>query len=141
MVVNGWLGIKYVAGGQTFMTVLLNSFVHGIMYAYYGLSAMGPSVRKFLWWKKYLTQLQLVQFAIIVVHAIVGIRTGCSYPQGYSMAFVGYGVIFTLLFSSFYLHSYKSAGKRHHHHSHHDHVKANGNGTHHAKVNGHGKHD
>ena len=39
---------------------MLNSFVHVIMYSYYGLSAMGPAVQKYLWWKKYLTQLQLV---------------------------------------------------------------------------------
>jgi hypothetical protein len=30
------------------------------MYAYYGLSALGDRVKKFLWWKKYLTQMQLV---------------------------------------------------------------------------------
>jgi elongation of very long chain fatty acids protein 4 len=39
---------------------MLNSFVHTIMYAYYGLSALGPWVQKYLWWKKYITQMQLV---------------------------------------------------------------------------------
>ncbi|EDO27351.1 predicted protein [Nematostella vectensis] len=37
-----------------------NSFIHVIMYLYYGLSAMGPSVQKYLWWKRYLTKMQLV---------------------------------------------------------------------------------
>lgn len=39
---------------------LLNCVVHVIMYTYYGLTAMGPSYQKFLWWKKYLTTIQLV---------------------------------------------------------------------------------
>lgn len=39
---------------------MINSFIHIIMYLYYCLSALGPSVQKYLWWKKYLTILQLV---------------------------------------------------------------------------------
>ena len=30
------------------------------MYIYYGLAAMGPSVQPYLWWKKYLTKLQVL---------------------------------------------------------------------------------
>ena len=37
-----------------------NSFVHVVMYAYYGLSAVGPQMRPYLWWKRYITKLQLV---------------------------------------------------------------------------------
>jgi hypothetical protein len=32
------------------------------------LSAMGPALQPYLWWKKYLTQLQLVSFFIILLH-------------------------------------------------------------------------
>ena len=39
---------------------MVNSFIHVIMYFYYFLSAM-PSLRKYLWWKKYLTLLQMVR--------------------------------------------------------------------------------
>ena len=38
----------------------INSFVHTIMYLYYGLAAMGPHMQKYLWWKKHLTKVQLV---------------------------------------------------------------------------------
>ena len=31
-----------------------------MIYTYYALSGFGPSVRPYLWWKKYLTSLQLV---------------------------------------------------------------------------------
>lgn len=39
---------------------MVNSTVHIIMYFYYGLSAAGPRFQKFLWWKKYMTAIQLV---------------------------------------------------------------------------------
>jgi hypothetical protein len=39
---------------------ILNSFIHVVMYAYYGLSACGSSIQKYLWWKRYLTQAQIV---------------------------------------------------------------------------------
>ena len=44
-----------------FLLCFLNSFVHVVMYTYYALSAMGPEVQKYLWWKRYLTQFQLVR--------------------------------------------------------------------------------
>ena len=44
-----------------FFSAMINSFIHVVMYTYYLLSALGPSVRKYLWWKKYLTAMQLVR--------------------------------------------------------------------------------
>lgn len=41
-----------------------NCFVHLVMYFYYLVSALGPQYRKYLWWKKYLTSLQLVNYSI-----------------------------------------------------------------------------
>lgn len=51
----------FVAGGMGTFHALLNCVVHVIMYTYYGLSAMGPNYQKYLWWKKYLTTIQLVR--------------------------------------------------------------------------------
>ncbi|XP_077974371.1 very long chain fatty acid elongase 4-like [Styela clava] len=42
MLCIAWIGIKYVPGGQSLLFVAINSFVHAIMYTYYGLSAVGP---------------------------------------------------------------------------------------------------
>lgn len=39
---------------------LLNTGVHMFIYLYYALSALGSKLQSFLWWKKYLTVLQLV---------------------------------------------------------------------------------
>lgn len=49
-----------VTGGLGTFHALLNCVVHVIMYTYYGLTAMGPKYQKYLWWKKYLTTIQLV---------------------------------------------------------------------------------
>ena len=45
-----------------------NCFVHVMMYAYYGLSAIGPHMRPYLWWKRYITKLQLVRCFFFCFH-------------------------------------------------------------------------
>jgi elongation of very long chain fatty acids protein 4 len=42
----------------------MNSWIHVVMYTYYGLAAMGPKIQKYLWWKRYLTRMQLVSHEI-----------------------------------------------------------------------------
>lgn len=39
---------------------IINSFVHVVMYTYYFLAALGPQMQKYLWWKRYLTRIQIV---------------------------------------------------------------------------------
>lgn len=107
----GWLGIKYVGGGQTFFLCMLNSFVHTVMYGYYGLCACGPAVRPYLWWKKYLTQLQLIQFFAVMLHSFLNAfvyTNDCSFPQGFSISYLMYGFIITCFFANFYIQSYKA---------------------------------
>ena len=58
--------IFFLAGGHSTFFGLLNTFVHIIMYAYYMLAAMGPSMQRYLWWKKYLTALQMVTLLFFV---------------------------------------------------------------------------
>lgn len=60
MPMSVWFGVKFTPGGHSTFFGLLNTFVHIIMYSYYMFSAMGPHMRKYLWWKKYLTTLQMV---------------------------------------------------------------------------------
>ena len=62
-----------------------NSVIHIIMYTYYFLASYGPKYRKYLWWKKYLTLLQIIQFTInlcflinfLSTLACVSSHTGC----------------------------------------------------------------
>lgn len=106
MVLNAWSGVRFVPGGQTFFLAMLNSFVHTIMYAYYGLSALGPWVQKYLWWKKYITQMQLVQFGIVLLHTSINYFSKCTYPKGFDIAFMSYGIFIMILFLNFYRQSY-----------------------------------
>lgn len=57
-----WAGVKWVAGGEIFQPVAVNCTIHVIMYSYYAFAALGPKWRKYLWWKRYLTMLQMVCF-------------------------------------------------------------------------------
>lgn len=56
---------SFLAIASYFLTAFfgaqMNSFIHVIMYSYYGLTAFGPWIQKYLWWKRYLTMLQLVR--------------------------------------------------------------------------------
>jgi len=47
---------------------MINSFIHVLMYTYYGLSSLGPHMQKYLWWKKYLTRIQLVIILCLYSH-------------------------------------------------------------------------
>lgn len=51
---------RLFSGGHSTFFGLLNTFVHIVMYSYYLFSALGQPFQKFLWWKKYLTALQMV---------------------------------------------------------------------------------
>ena len=68
MPICAWIGVRFVPGGHGTLLGVINAFIHIIMYAYYMLSAFGPHMQKYLWWKKHLTSLQLVQFTIILYH-------------------------------------------------------------------------
>lgn len=100
------IGIKYVAGGQAILFGLINCFVHIIMYSYYCLAAMGPNVRKYLWWKKYLTQLQMSQFIVAMIHGILPLFYECGYNKTFSYLITGVAILFFALFSNFYIKNY-----------------------------------
>ncbi len=77
----GWLAMKLAPmAPPLFMFVLLNSLVHIIMYSYYALAAFGPKIQKYLWWKKYITQLQLTQFAIFISYGFILAFKQTGYP-------------------------------------------------------------
>ncbi|XP_071104842.1 very long chain fatty acid elongase 4-like isoform X2 [Haliotis cracherodii] len=101
-----WVGIKWVAGGQSFFGAMINSFIHVLMYTYYGVSALGPEYQKYLWWKRYLTKLQLIQFVTGIVHAVQSLTNGCDFPEALHWALIIYAFTILLLFLNFYFHTY-----------------------------------
>jgi len=50
-----------LSGENAAIGTIVNSFVHVAMYSYYFLTALGPNTQKHLWWKKYLTCIQIVR--------------------------------------------------------------------------------
>lgn len=60
MVMLVWSGVKWFPGGHGVFMGFINSFVHVVMYAYYFLTSANPKYKNNLWWKKYITQLQIV---------------------------------------------------------------------------------
>uniref|UniRef100_A0A1I8JMR5 Elongation of very long chain fatty acids protein n=1 Tax=Macrostomum lignano TaxID=282301 RepID=A0A1I8JMR5_9PLAT len=94
-----WIGVKWVAGGQSFVGAMINSFVHVVMYTYYGLCAVGESVQKYLWWKRYLTRMQLIQFFIGMVMGSHSLLTGCgAVPIWMEYGAMFYGMSMIVLF-------------------------------------------
>ncbi len=53
------------------------------MYTYYALSALGPEFQKYLWWKKYITILQLAQFLFGIFYVSLMILFQTGYPTVY----------------------------------------------------------
>lgn len=88
--------------------VVMNTTIHVAMYAYYALSTLGPKVAPYLWWKRYLTQLQLLQFAVIFVYGVAFALSQEGYPQWMCTNQVIQAVIYLVLFSRFYLQTYLS---------------------------------
>ncbi|XP_071781165.1 elongation of very long chain fatty acids protein 1a [Centroberyx gerrardi] len=109
-----WWGITLTpVGGMGSFHALVNAVVHVIMYFYYGLSAAGPRFQKYLWWKKYLTAIQLIQFVLVSVHiSQYYFMEKCDYqvPVWIHLIWI-YGTFFFLLFSNFWVQAYIK-GKR-----------------------------
>lgn len=95
-----------VLGGHSTFFGLLNTFVHIVMYGYYLLAALGPSIQPYLWWKKYLTALQITQFVLIIIHAFQLLFIKCDYPKAFAGWIGLHGILFFFLFKSFYQESY-----------------------------------
>ncbi|XP_055321846.1 elongation of very long chain fatty acids protein 7 isoform X2 [Sitodiplosis mosellana] len=103
-----WLGLKFAPGGHSTFFAMLNTFVHIVMYFYYMIAAMGPKYQKYIWWKKYLTAFQMVQFVAIFIHQFQLLFRECDYPKGF-MIWIGlHGAMFLFLFSDFYKTKYTS---------------------------------
>lgn len=82
------------------------------MYTYYLLAAMGPKVQPYLWWKKYLTAFQMLQFIAIMVHAFQLLFIECNYPKAFVWWIGLHAVMFLFLFKEFYQQSYQQKKPR-----------------------------
>jgi len=73
------------------------------MYGYYLLASLGVNV----WWKRYLTLMQMTQFFLMMCQGIANLSIGCkTYPYAILQLMVWYMVSFLILFANFYFQNY-----------------------------------
>ncbi|XP_075235915.1 very long chain fatty acid elongase 7-like [Lycorma delicatula] len=106
LAVSTWAYLKYVKGEQGVLIGFLNSVVHIIMYGYYLLAALGPSFQKYLWWKKHLTKLQLLQFLIMILYLVSLLLMDCELPKALTVYMTLNTTFFFVLFADFYRKAY-----------------------------------
>ncbi|XP_022211084.1 elongation of very long chain fatty acids protein F-like [Drosophila obscura] len=94
-------------GGHGFFLCFFNVAVHVAMYTYYYISSIRKDAQANIWFKKYITIVQLTQFFIILVHCIYTLRQADCIA---SRAIPVYGglvaVTFIILFTNFYVRAY-----------------------------------
>ncbi|XP_022114867.2 elongation of very long chain fatty acids protein 4 [Pieris rapae] len=107
MVAVAWGMVKWVPGGHITMLVTVNSFVHIIMYAYYLLTTLDDSFKKSIWWKKYVTQIQIIQFSLLLAHFMaLAVASDCPFPRVPAYILIPQNLFMVILFCDFYYRVY-----------------------------------
>ncbi|XP_026882373.2 elongation of very long chain fatty acids protein 5 isoform X2 [Electrophorus electricus] len=104
-----WFVMNWVPCGHSYFGATFNSFIHVLMYSYYGLSAI-PAIRPYLWWKKYITQGQLIQFVMTMIQTACAVVWTCGFPMGWLYFQISYMITLIILFMNFYVKTYKRRG-------------------------------
>lgn len=96
-----WVNASVGYDGEIYYVVAFNSFVHVVMYSYYFMASLNMKLAKMM--KMFVTQLQMIQFMSMVVHALYHIynRNKCYYPLRVSMGYFFYVISLFLLFRNF----------------------------------------
>ncbi|XP_035429068.2 uncharacterized protein LOC118262067 [Spodoptera frugiperda] len=102
-----WIAVKYYPGGHTTMMGFLNSMVHVVMYTYYLIAGLGPQYQKYVWWKKHVTKMQLLQFSIVFVHNVSVFFYECNFPKFLNLMCIGNSLAFLYMFGKFYVDRYR----------------------------------
>jgi len=101
-----WAGIEYGVGFQ-YMALVTNTFVHVMMYWYFFLTSQGV---KNIWWKPYLTVMQMIQFALngagISLWYFWHYMYGCCGDNWTVFCVLFANVTFFVLFANNFVHSY-----------------------------------
>jgi len=101
-----WFFVKFAPGGNSAIFPFLNTFIHTVMYSYYFLATY-KSARPYLGWKKFLTQFQIVQFIIMILHSTQPLFIpGCKFPRTFLYINIFFSIVFIYLFTKFYIENY-----------------------------------
>ncbi len=92
--------------------IFINSFIHVLMYSYYALSSFGPKVQSYLWWKKYITLIQIIQFIICGSYGVLLLIMQTDYPIDWFLFVVGQNPVFLVMFANFYQKAYSRTERK-----------------------------
>ncbi|XP_053687549.1 elongation of very long chain fatty acids protein 4-like [Sabethes cyaneus] len=107
MVMLSWSGVKWFPGGHAVFMGFLNSFVHVVMYYYYFLTSVSPKYKGNVWWKKHITQLQIIQFGLIFLQWFALIfQPNCEFPKWPLFVLLPQNLFMFALFLDFYYQAY-----------------------------------
>ncbi|XP_022177770.1 elongation of very long chain fatty acids protein 4-like [Myzus persicae] len=107
MVISCWIHLRFFKSEQAAYGAWLNSSVHIAMYGYYFLAALGPYMQKYLWWKVYVTRLQIAQLFIAVAYMAYLYKYDCTMPRALAFTVIIDLFAFIYLFMDFYKSAYK----------------------------------
>jgi elongation of very long chain fatty acids protein 4 len=94
-----WLNINAGYDGDIYYTIILNSFIHLVMYSYYEATTFNITVPKFL--KKIVTNLQRIQFVTMMAQAALMLAMQCDYPSRITWLYLFYIISLFYLFTQF----------------------------------------
>lgn len=107
MVIAVYIATRFLPAGQATLLGILNCIVHCLMYGYYLVSALNESVAKSIWWKKHITQIQMIQFLLLCIHFMMGFfAINCAYPKGISFVMAIQNLFMLFMFGDFYFKAY-----------------------------------
>ncbi|KAL0869580.1 hypothetical protein ABMA27_005842 [Loxostege sticticalis] len=103
-----WSGAKYVGGGITSFSPMINNAVHVIMYSYYLLSAEGsPRIKTYLIkYKKWLTIMQMIQFTLMLLYSAQVFLPSCPAPLGITYMYFPNVIFVYYMFYDFFKKNY-----------------------------------
>ncbi|GAX26785.1 elongation of very long chain fatty acids protein 4 [Fistulifera solaris] len=112
-----WLNSHVNYDGDVYLTVLLNGFIHTVMYTYYFICmhTKVPETGKSLpiWWKSSLTMMQMIQFITMMSQGSYLLVTQCKTTSLRVVAcYIVYILSLFVLFAQFFVQSYVKPSKK-----------------------------
>lgn len=102
-----WAVTKWGPGGEAYFSVILNSFVHVVMYSYYLSTTIGMPL-SFI--KPYITSMQMLQFVLMMCQSAYDLAFGCpGYPRSLIALLFVYMITLLALFANFFINDRKRA--------------------------------
>uniref|UniRef100_M4BSZ2 Elongation of fatty acids protein n=1 Tax=Hyaloperonospora arabidopsidis (strain Emoy2) TaxID=559515 RepID=M4BSZ2_HYAAE len=98
-----WANFRTSYDGDLYMTIVLNGGVHAIMYMYYFVS----SHTREIWWKPYLTMVQMIQFLLMNAQGYLMVSRSCpGMPYKIAVMYLIYVQSLFWLFMNFFIVNY-----------------------------------